>query len=95
MNIDNSDESQSDRGFGEDQRDGVSGVDQRDKGEPVMKKVRGSTKMRALITRHQEQRERLHVDFNTNMNPIGDEEDRFISYLGYLARSKVRIMYLN
>ncbi|KAI9094800.1 hypothetical protein K1719_026606 [Acacia pycnantha] len=27
------------------------------------------------------------------MNPIGQEEDNFISYLGYLARSKVRIVY--
>ncbi|KAI9122829.1 hypothetical protein K1719_005718 [Acacia pycnantha] len=27
------------------------------------------------------------------MNPVGREEDSFISYLGYLARSKVRIVY--
>ncbi|KAI9119616.1 hypothetical protein K1719_009492 [Acacia pycnantha] len=27
------------------------------------------------------------------MNPIGQEEDNFISYLGYLARSKVHIVY--
>ncbi|KAI9119996.1 hypothetical protein K1719_008965 [Acacia pycnantha] len=27
------------------------------------------------------------------MNPIGQEEDNLISYLGYLARSKVRIVY--
>ncbi|KAI9126092.1 hypothetical protein K1719_003510 [Acacia pycnantha] len=51
--------------------------------------------MGALVARHQEQRERLHVDFDANMNPIGAEEDRFISYLGYLARSKVRIVYPN
>ncbi|KAI9087715.1 hypothetical protein K1719_030347 [Acacia pycnantha] len=27
------------------------------------------------------------------MNPIDQEEDNFISYLGYLARNKVRIVY--
>ncbi|KAI9100242.1 hypothetical protein K1719_024460 [Acacia pycnantha] len=27
------------------------------------------------------------------MNPVGREEDSFISYLGYLARSKVRNVY--
>ncbi|KAK4265450.1 hypothetical protein QN277_026502 [Acacia crassicarpa] len=68
---------------------------QSDRGEPIVKRARGSTKMEALVARYQEQRERLHVDFDANMNPIGAEEDRFISYLGYLARSKVRIVYSN
>ena len=65
-----------------------------DEGEPVVKRVRGSTKMGALVERHEQQQERLHVDFDANMNPIGAEEDKFISYVGYLARSKVRIVYL-
>ncbi|KAI9126561.1 hypothetical protein K1719_002157 [Acacia pycnantha] len=49
--------------------------------------------MGALIARHDSQKKRLHVEFDANMNPIGQEEDNFISYLGYLARSKVRIVY--
>ncbi|KAI9074344.1 hypothetical protein K1719_043716 [Acacia pycnantha] len=49
--------------------------------------------MGALVARHEQQRERLHVDFNANNNPIGKEEDKFISYIGYLARSKVHIVY--
>ncbi|KAI9081411.1 hypothetical protein K1719_036557 [Acacia pycnantha] len=68
---------------------------QSDRGETIVKRVRGSTKLRELVERHEEQRERVHVDFDDDMNPIGDEEDRFISYLGYLARSKVGIQYPN
>ncbi|KAI9080655.1 hypothetical protein K1719_037412 [Acacia pycnantha] len=56
-----------------------------DEPEPIVKRVRGSTKMGALVARHEQQRERLHVDFDANKNPIGDEEDKFISYIGYLA----------
>ncbi|KAI9084929.1 hypothetical protein K1719_033102 [Acacia pycnantha] len=61
---------------------------QSDRGGPVEKRVRGSTKMGASVACYQEQRERLHVDFDANMNPIGTEEDIFISYLGYLARNE-------
>ncbi|KAI9112593.1 hypothetical protein K1719_016516 [Acacia pycnantha] len=64
-----------------------------DGGEPVVKRVRGSTKMGDLVARHEKQREKLHVDFDANKNPIGDQEDKFTSYVGYLARSKVRIVY--
>ncbi|KAI9085573.1 hypothetical protein K1719_032416 [Acacia pycnantha] len=49
--------------------------------------------MGALIARCDSQKKRLHVEFDANMNPIGKEEDNFISYLGYLARSKVHIVY--
>ncbi|KAI9092063.1 hypothetical protein K1719_027998 [Acacia pycnantha] len=49
--------------------------------------------MGALIARRDSQKKWLHVEFDANMNPIGKEEDNFISYLGYLARSKVRIVY--
>ncbi|KAI9128869.1 hypothetical protein K1719_000352 [Acacia pycnantha] len=64
-----------------------------DGGEPVVKRVRGSTKMGDLVARHEKQREKLHVDFDANKNPIGDQEDKFTSYVGYLARSKVKIVY--
>lgn len=64
-----------------------------DRAEPIMKKVRGSTKMGDLVARHDKQKEKLHVDFDANKNPIGDQEDKFTSYVGYLARSKVRIVY--
>ena len=59
---------------------------------PVGRKGRGSTHMGALIARRENQKKRLHVEFDANMNPIGPEEDNFISYVGYLARSKVRIV---
>ncbi|KAI9090417.1 hypothetical protein K1719_028752 [Acacia pycnantha] len=49
--------------------------------------------MDVLIARCDIQKKRLHVEFDANMNPIGKEDDNFISYLGYLARSKVRIVY--
>ncbi|KAI9116779.1 hypothetical protein K1719_012145 [Acacia pycnantha] len=49
--------------------------------------------MGELIARRDSQKKRLHVEFDENMNPVGREEDSFISYLGYLARSKVRIVY--
>ncbi|KAI9077158.1 hypothetical protein K1719_040864 [Acacia pycnantha] len=49
--------------------------------------------MGALVTRRQNQKKRLHVEFDADMNTIGKEEDSFISYLGYLARSKVPIVY--
>ncbi|KAI9085834.1 hypothetical protein K1719_032248 [Acacia pycnantha] len=49
--------------------------------------------MGSLIARRDSQKKRLHVEFDANMNHIGQEEDNFISYLGYLARSKVRIVY--
>ena len=52
-------------------------------GSPIRKKARGSTKLRLLIARHQDQREKVHVDFDVDLNPIGPEEDRFISYVGY------------
>ncbi|KAI9075066.1 hypothetical protein K1719_042964 [Acacia pycnantha] len=61
--------------------------------EPVVKRVRGSTQMGALVARHEQQRERLHVDFDADKNLTGDEEDKFTSYVGYLARSKVCIVY--
>ncbi|KAI9116821.1 hypothetical protein K1719_012187 [Acacia pycnantha] len=64
-----------------------------DRGEPVVKRVRGNTKMRDLVARHEKQWEKLHVDFDANKNPIGDQEDKFTSYVGYLARSKVHIVY--
>ncbi|KAI9114160.1 hypothetical protein K1719_014810 [Acacia pycnantha] len=63
-----------------------------DGGEPVGKRVRGSTKMGDLVARHEKQQEKLHVDFDANKNPIGDQEDKFTSYVGYLARSKVHIV---
>ena len=64
--------------------------------EPVARRrVRGSTKMPALVARHNHQQERLHIDFDQDMKPIGPEEDHFISHLGYLSRSKVRITYDN
>ncbi|KAI9128124.1 hypothetical protein K1719_001117 [Acacia pycnantha] len=49
--------------------------------------------MGELIARRDSQKKRLHVEFDENMNPVGREEDSFISYLGFLARSKVRIVY--
>ncbi|KAI9085147.1 hypothetical protein K1719_032858 [Acacia pycnantha] len=49
--------------------------------------------MGALIARRDSQKKRLHVEFDENMNPVGREEDSFISYLRFLARSKVRIVY--
>ena len=65
-------------------------------GEPsVRRRVRGVTKMASLVRRHQHQEQRLIVDFDDAFNPVGPEEDHFISYLGYLARSKVRIIYDN
>ena len=71
-----------------DESSGDSGND-----VPVVRKGRGSTHMGALIARYDSQKKRLHVEFNANMNPIGPEEDNFISYVGYLARSKVRIVF--
>ena len=59
---------------------------------PVVRKGRGSTHMGALVARRQGKKNRLHVEFDANMNPIGPEEDNFISYVGYLARSKVSIV---
>ncbi|KAI9111948.1 hypothetical protein K1719_017638 [Acacia pycnantha] len=60
---------------------------------PVVKRGRGTTTMGALVARCQNQKKRLHVEFDADMNTIGKEEDNFISYLGYLARSKVPIVY--
>ena len=60
---------------------------------PVARKGRGSTHIGALIARRDSQKKRLHVEFDGNMNPIGPEEDNFISYVGYLARSKVCIVF--
>lgn len=61
--------------------------------ESSVKKVRGCTTMASLAARRRQQRERVHVEFDADMNPIGDEQARFISYLGYLARSRVSILY--
>ena len=48
--------------------------------------------MATLVARRESQKKRLHVEFDEKLNPIGPEEDNFISYVGYLARSKIRIV---
>ena len=50
-----------------------------------VKKVRGCTTMASLTARRRQRREKVHVEFDADMNPTGDEQARFISYLGYLA----------
>ena len=39
-----------------------------------VKKVRGCTTMASLAARRRQQRERVHVEFDADMNPIGDEQ---------------------
>ena len=60
--------------------------------EPVVRRGRGCTQMAAIVAHCDSKKKRLHVDFDDKLNPIGPEEDNFISYVGYLARSKVRIV---
>ena len=64
-------------------------------GSPIRKKARGSTKLRPIVTHCEEQRGKVHMDFNADLNPISTEENRFISYIGYLSRSKVDILWPN
>ena len=52
-----------------DESSGDSGND-----VPVGRKGRGSTHMGALIARRENQKKRLHVEFDANMNPIGPED---------------------
>ena len=62
-------------------------------GSPVKKKVRGSTKLRSLVARHGEQQaSRVHVEFDDDLNLLGPDGDKFISYVGFLGRSKVSIL---
>ncbi|XP_028805060.1 uncharacterized protein LOC114759980 [Neltuma alba] len=65
-----------------------------DVNQPEGRKVRGSTRLPKLAVRHG-RIQKKHVDFDANMNPIGEEKDRFISYIGSVARSKVNILWPN
>lgn len=79
--------SSSDSGSDSEQHNG------RQEEPPAPRRTRGATKMAVLAKRHYNEQERVHIEFDANMNPMGPEEDHFISYLGFLGRSKVRIIY--
>lgn len=56
------------------------------------KRGRGSTKLKKLTLHHGTDK-KLHVEFDDDKRPIGPDGDRFISYIGLLARSKVGILF--
>ncbi|XP_028789646.1 uncharacterized protein LOC114745651 [Neltuma alba] len=58
------------------------------------KRGRGIIKFTKLDAHHGAT-ERMHVEFDDGKNPLGAEGDRFISYIGFIARSKVGILFPN
>ncbi|QCE01816.1 hypothetical protein DEO72_LG7g3116 [Vigna unguiculata] len=58
----------------------------------LVKKVRGSTRLRNLTRRISGKRLQVHIDAATG-RPSGPNRDTFTSYLGALAREKVSILH--
>ncbi|KAI9079318.1 hypothetical protein K1719_038719 [Acacia pycnantha] len=56
---------------------------------PVGKKGRGPTQLKGLTARRV--RGPVRIEFDDDLNPIGPDEDRFVSYIGYLSRTHVGI----
>lgn len=61
---------------------------------PRKKRGRGSTKLSYIIKRQGTRNfEPLHVDFDEMMNPRGPNRHKFITYVGFVARSKLSILF--
>ena len=72
--------------------DGDQSRDDQPNEEPITRRRKGTTKLPNPSVR-QGLVEKKHVDFDENMNPIGKERDKFMTFIGYKARSKVGILY--
>ncbi|KAI9078215.1 hypothetical protein K1719_039829 [Acacia pycnantha] len=60
---------------------------------PVRKKVRGTTELKGLRARRKNQKESVRIQLDADQNPIGPEENRFVSYIGHLGRRYVGLKY--
>ncbi|XP_028789649.1 uncharacterized protein LOC114745655 [Neltuma alba] len=64
------------------------------KGISSRKRGRGIIKFTKLGAHHGAT-DRMHVEFDDGKNPLGAEGGRFISYIGFIAQSKVGILFPN
>ncbi|KAI9083827.1 hypothetical protein K1719_034085 [Acacia pycnantha] len=60
---------------------------------PVGKKGRGPTQLKGLAARRVGGL--VRIVFDDDLNPTGPEEDRFVSYIGYLSKTHVGLKFSN
>lgn len=70
----------------------ADGDNNQQRNDPPRRKGRGPTKLNEVVVRQGTNVQPIRVDFDDDMNPIGEVGANFISYIGFVVRNRISIL---